>query len=45
VWKHARGIVLVNARKSITDAARALGRPTLELPGCGSCSASNLVSD
>jgi phosphoserine phosphatase len=33
VWKHARGIVLVNARKSVTDAARALGRPTLELSG------------
>src|SRR5882757_2057245 len=33
VWRHARGIVLVNARKSVTDAARALGRPILELSG------------
>jgi phosphoserine phosphatase len=33
VWRHAGGIVLVNARKSVTDAARALGRPMLELPG------------
>jgi phosphoserine phosphatase len=33
VWRHARGIVLVNARKSVTDAARALGRPMLELLG------------
>jgi phosphoserine phosphatase len=33
VWRHARGIVLVNARKSVTDAARALGRPMLELSG------------
>jgi phosphoserine phosphatase len=45
VWRHARGIVLVNARKSVTDAARALGRPTLELPGRGSCNASSSVSD
>jgi phosphoserine phosphatase len=33
VWRHARGIVLVNARKSVTDAARTLGRPMLELSG------------
>jgi phosphoserine phosphatase len=33
VWRHASGIVLVNARKSVTDAARALGRPILELSG------------
>jgi phosphoserine phosphatase len=33
VWKHARGVVLVNARKSVTDAARALERPILELSG------------
>jgi phosphoserine phosphatase len=33
VWRHASGIVLVDARRSVTDAARALGRPMLELPG------------
>jgi phosphoserine phosphatase len=33
VWRHASGIVLVNARKSVSDAARALGRPLLELSG------------
>src|SRR5712671_6012072 len=33
VWRHARGIVLVNARQSVADAARALGRPVLELSG------------
>jgi phosphoserine phosphatase len=33
VWPHASGIVLVNARRSVTDAARALGRPMLELSG------------
>jgi phosphoserine phosphatase len=33
VWRHARGIVLVNARQTVTDAARALGRPMLELSG------------
>jgi phosphoserine phosphatase len=33
VWQHASGIVLVNARKSVADAARALGRPILELSG------------
>ncbi|HEV7880065.1 hypothetical protein [Bradyrhizobium sp.] len=32
VWRHARGIVLVGARSSVTDAARALRRPMLELP-------------
>lgn len=31
VWRQARGIVLVNARKSVTEAARAVGRPMLEL--------------
>jgi hypothetical protein len=33
VWPHASGIVLVNARQSVADAARALGRPMLELSG------------
>jgi phosphoserine phosphatase len=33
VWRHASGIVLVNARKSVAEAARALGRPMLELKG------------
>jgi phosphoserine phosphatase len=33
VWRHASGIVLVNARKSVAEAARALGRPMLELRG------------
>jgi phosphoserine phosphatase len=33
VWRHASGIVLVNARQSVTGAARALGRPMLELSG------------
>jgi phosphoserine phosphatase len=33
VWRHARGIILVKARQSVTDAARALGRPMLELSG------------
>jgi phosphoserine phosphatase len=33
VWRHARGIVLVNARKPVADAARALARPILELSG------------
>ena len=33
VWPHASGIVLVNAAKSVRDAAYALGRPTLELAG------------
>jgi phosphoserine phosphatase len=33
VWRHASGIVLVNARQSVADAARALSRPILELSG------------
>ena len=33
VWAHASGIVLVDARKSLTEAARGLGRPMLELSG------------
>jgi phosphoserine phosphatase len=33
VWRRAEGIVLVNARPSVTKAARALGRPMLELSG------------
>jgi phosphoserine phosphatase len=33
VWRHASGIVLVNGRQPVTDAARALQRPMLELPG------------
>jgi phosphoserine phosphatase len=33
VWQHADGIVLVNARKTVAEAARALGRPMLELAG------------
>jgi phosphoserine phosphatase len=33
VWRHASGIVLVNARQSVADAARALGKPILELSG------------
>jgi len=33
VWQRARAIVVVNARKSVAAAARALGRPTLELTG------------
>ena len=33
VWRHACGIVLVNARQSVADAARALARPMLELSG------------
>jgi phosphoserine phosphatase len=33
VWRHASGIVLVNARQSVAEAARALGRPILELSG------------
>jgi phosphoserine phosphatase len=33
VWAHASGVVLVNPRKSVRDAALVLGRPTLELPG------------
>ena len=33
VWQHASGIVLVNARKTVAQEARALGRPILELTG------------
>ena len=33
VWARASGIILVNPRKSVRDAALALGRPTLELSG------------
>jgi len=33
VWPHASGVVLVNASKPVAAAARALGRPTLELSG------------
>lgn len=33
VWPHAGGIVLVNARKAVAEAARALGRPILVLQG------------
>jgi phosphoserine phosphatase len=33
VWRRAHGIVLVNVRQSVAEAARALGRPTLELTG------------
>jgi phosphoserine phosphatase len=33
VWRHASGIVLVNARKSVAKAARSLARPMLELSG------------
>jgi phosphoserine phosphatase len=35
VWKHASGIVLVNARKSVADAAAKLDRPLLELSASG----------
>ena len=33
VWARASAIVLVNARQSVRDAARALGKPMLELSG------------
>jgi phosphoserine phosphatase len=33
VWRRAHGIVLVNARPSVAEAARALGKPMLELTG------------
>jgi phosphoserine phosphatase len=33
VWPHASGVILVNASKSVREAATALGRPTLELAG------------
>jgi phosphoserine phosphatase len=33
VWARAAGVILVNPRKSVRDAALALARPTLELSG------------
>src|SRR5882757_2716280 len=33
VWARASGVILVNPRKSVRDAALALGRPTLQLSG------------
>jgi phosphoserine phosphatase len=33
VWRLASGIVLVNARSSVAEAARGLGKPILELSG------------
>jgi phosphoserine phosphatase len=33
VWRHARGIVLVNTPSSVAEAARGLGKPILELSG------------
>ncbi len=33
VWRRARAIVVVNARKSVAAAARSLGLTTLELTG------------
>lgn len=33
VWRGARGVVLVNARSSVAEAARGLGKPILELSG------------
>jgi phosphoserine phosphatase len=33
VWRHASGLILVNARQSVANAARALRKPILELPG------------
>jgi phosphoserine phosphatase len=33
VWARAAGIVLVNARQSVRDAARTMGKPMLELSG------------
>jgi phosphoserine phosphatase len=33
VWRRAHGIVLVNTSRSVAEAARALGRPMLELTG------------
>jgi hypothetical protein len=37
VWRHARAIVVVNARESVAAAARSLGRSTLELTGRVAC--------
>jgi phosphoserine phosphatase len=31
VWRYASGVVLVNARSSVAEAARGLGKPILEL--------------
>jgi phosphoserine phosphatase len=33
VWRRARGVVLVNARSSVAEAARGLGKPIFELSG------------
>jgi phosphoserine phosphatase len=33
VWKHATGVVTVNASTNVRNAVRKLGRPTLHLPG------------
>jgi phosphoserine phosphatase len=33
VWRRARAIVVVNAKRSVVQAARALGKPILELSG------------
>lgn len=33
VWRRARGIILVNARGSVAEAARGLGKPLLEFSG------------
>jgi len=33
VWKHADGVIVVNASQSVAEAARLLGRPMLELSG------------
>jgi phosphoserine phosphatase len=37
VWRHARAIVVVNARRSVAAAARSLGRSTLDLTGRVAC--------
>ena len=37
VWRRARAIVVVNARRSVAAAARSLGRSTLELTGRVAC--------
>src|SRR5882757_11552833 len=33
VWRHADGVIVVNASQSVAEAARLLGRPMLELSG------------
>ena len=38
VWRRARGVVLVNARRSVAEAARGWGKPILELSGRVGCS-------